>query len=73
MSDILGRAHENESNKKPLNLLFVKVDAVVMLTTSVTTTTRMLAVLADTTVTKGHFALQIRDRLVKPKDKIKNE
>jgi hypothetical protein len=36
-----------------LIVLFVEVDPVVVLTTSVTTTTRMLPVLANTTVTGG--------------------
>jgi hypothetical protein len=36
--------------------LFVEVDPVVVLTTSVTTTTRMLPVLANTTVTGGNVS-----------------
>jgi hypothetical protein len=38
------------------NALFVEVDPVVVLTTSVTTTTRMLPVLANTTVTGGNVS-----------------
>jgi hypothetical protein len=38
--------------------LFVKVDAVVVLTTSVTTTAGMLAVLANATVTEGDLTLK---------------
>ena len=39
-----------------LVVLFVKVDAVLVLTTGITATTRVLAVLADTTVTGGGLA-----------------
>lgn len=37
-------------------VLFVKVDAVVVLTTSITATTRVLTVLANATVTSGDLA-----------------
>lgn len=37
-------------------MVFVKVDAMVMLTTGITTTTGMLTVLSNTTVTVTHVA-----------------
>lgn len=39
---------------KVARVVLVKVDAVVVLTTGVTATTRVLAVLADATITHGH-------------------
>ena len=44
---------------KVSRMVFVKVDAVVMLATSVTATSRMLAVLANATVTVGDVATQL--------------
>ena len=47
-----------EEEQKKTNALFVKVDPVVVLTTGVTATTRMLAVLANAAVTVAHMTLQ---------------
>lgn len=44
---------------KVTGMVFVKVDAVVVHATSVTATSRMLAVLADTAVTVAHVAAQL--------------
>lgn len=40
-------------------MVFVEVDAMMVHTTSVTATTRMLTVLADTTVTMTHMTTQL--------------
>ena len=44
------------SEERALYLLFLHHDSVVMHTTSVTTTTSMLSVSTDTTVTHGHVS-----------------
>ena len=46
------------------NLLFVKVDSVMMLTTSITTTSRMLSVFTDTAVTMAHMTTQLAGLLL---------
>ena len=50
---------ERESAEVQRDLLFVEVDTVVVLTTCVTATTVVLAVLADTAVSVGHVATQL--------------
>lgn len=47
-----------ERKKSVRYLLLVHVDAVVVLATSVTATMRVLAVLANATMTEGNFALK---------------
>ena len=49
--------HSNLS--KVSGMVFVKVDSVVMLATSVSTTSRVLPVLANSSVTMGHVASQL--------------
>ncbi len=40
-------------------MVFIEVDSVMVLTTSVTATSGMLSVLANTTVTMGHVASEL--------------
>lgn len=54
-------AHTNLS--EVTRMVLVEVDSVMVLTTSLTTTTRMLAVLSDTTVTHAHVSSKVSSLL----------